>query len=88
MSWLPNAVSLYVGFIETTTREPLICECGHTESDQPYDDAWEFYSLEGFEGHAAHFEGFCRDLTELLASRAPRCPHCGKIGKVRYANGP
>jgi hypothetical protein len=78
----------------TTTREQLVCECGHKgylkcrESDQPYGKLWEFYSLEGFEGRSAHFEGFCRDLNELLASLAPKCPHCDEIGKVRYANGP
>lgn len=74
----------------TTTREPLICECGHTgylvcrENDQPYSAAWEEYSLEGFVGERAGLD-LGRTAAALLELLQPKCPACGRIGMVRYA---
>jgi hypothetical protein len=45
----------------TTTRQPLVCECGRIgalkcrENDAPFSSPWESYSLKGFEGGTADF---------------------------------
>jgi hypothetical protein len=73
-----------------TTRDPLVCECGYmgflkwNESEQPDGKLWESYSLEGFKGRDANFEGFCRNRKELLVWLQPKCPQCGKVAGVRF----
>jgi hypothetical protein len=73
-----------------TTRDPIVCECGYMgflkckENEQPDGKRWESYSLEGFKGRDANFEGFCRNRKELLVWLQPTCPQCGKVGGVRF----
>ena len=75
----------------TTTREPLICECGHKgflrlrENDQPFSGLWEDYSLEGFSGDSLTITTSADMPKDLLGYRKPTCPQCQKTGKVRYA---
>lgn len=73
-----------------TTRDPLICECGHTgavrcrENDQPYSSMWESYTLEGFEGGSFTLTSERERPPNLLDALAPRCPACGHSGRVRF----
>lgn len=75
----------------TTSREPLVCECGHTgflrckENDQPYSSLWESYSLEGFSGGSLTVTSYADMPKDLLGHLNPTCPQCQQTGKVRYA---
>jgi len=86
------AANPYIQQMSTVTRDPIVCECGHTgsvkcrENDQPYSTPWEAHSLEGFEGGTHH--GFVKNAVELLSKLNPTCPVCGQTGKVRYAQRP
>lgn len=75
----------------TTTRDTLMCECGHTgslkcrENDQPFSSLWEAYSLEGFDGGAITITSYKDRPADMLAALGPTCPNCKQTGKVRYA---
>lgn len=77
----------------TRTRDPIVCECGHTgnllcrENDQPYSSLWEEYSLEGFSGGGLTVTSYGQMPKDLLGYLKPKCPECGQIGKVKYAKG-
>lgn len=78
--------------LTTTSRDKLVCECGHTgnlelrENDQPFSGLWESYSLEGFDGRGLSITSY-KDMPEdILAYMNPTCPKCGQTGKVTYAN--
>ena len=77
----------------TTTRDRIVCECGHEgfircrENEQPFSTMREEYALEGFDGGdldlvVTSANDFPKDL---LASLKPKCPECGRIGEVKYA---
>lgn len=74
----------------TTTRDPLVCECGHEgylklrENDQPFTSLWESYSLEGFNGGSLTITNSKDMPKNILAHLHPACPQCGEIGKVKY----
>jgi hypothetical protein len=78
--------------VATTTRDQLVCECGHEghlsckETDQPYGGLWESYRLEGFEGRGLVITNYKDMPKDLLAHLNPKCPACGQTGKVKYAN--
>lgn len=75
----------------TTSRDPLICECGHTgslklrENDAPFSALWEAYSLEGFDGESYIVTADNPHPPDLLKALSPKCPKCGQAGKVRFA---
>jgi hypothetical protein len=75
----------------TRTREPIVCECGHTgqlkcaENDQPYSKLWETYSLDGFAGGSITITNYKDMPADILSALAPNCPKCGQTGKVKYA---
>lgn len=76
----------------TTSRDKLICECGHEgflklrENDQPYSSLWEAYSLENFDGGSLTITNFKQMPKDILTHLGPRCPECGGTGKVTYAD--
>jgi hypothetical protein len=76
----------------TTSRDPIVCECGHegnlklTENDQPYSGLWEAYSLEGFDGGNLTISNSEDMPKDMLAHLKPTCPECGRSGKVKYKN--
>ncbi len=74
----------------TTSREKIMCECGHEgyvklrENDQPFSSLWESYSLEGFDG-GSFTETRDNKMTQgVLETLKPKCPKCGKVGKAHY----
>lgn len=75
----------------SSTRDELICECGHKgnvrcrENDAPFTSLWEEYSLEGFDGGTVTITGFGDRPADMLAALRPKCPNCNQINKVRYA---
>ena len=54
----------------TTSRDLIVCECGHEgnlklrENDQPYSSLWEAYSLEGFDGGSLTITNF-KDMPKI-----------------------
>ena len=76
----------------TTTRDPLVCECGHQgylrcrENNQPFSSLWESYTLEGFTGESLTITNYKDMPRDLLAYLKPKCPQCGCTGKVRRRN--
>jgi len=75
----------------TTTKDPIVCQCGHQgnlvcrENDQPFSGLWEEYSLEGFGGGSLTITSYREKPDDLLAALGPKCPQCGKIGGVKHA---
>jgi hypothetical protein len=74
----------------TTTRDKIVCECGHEgyitrrENDQPFSGLWEEYSLNGFDGNELTITSYKNMPKNLLAHLDPKCPECGSVGKVKY----
>jgi hypothetical protein len=79
--------------VTSTTRSPIICECGHqghlvcSENDQPFSKLWEDYSLGGFSGDELTITSYANKPKNMLAALKPKCPECGETGKVKYAKG-
>jgi hypothetical protein len=75
----------------TSTREPLVCDCGHKgqlkfrENDAPFSSLWESYSLEGFDGGKLTITSYKDRPADMSAALKPTCPNCKQTGKVRYA---
>lgn len=75
----------------TTSREPILCTCGHTgylklrENDQPYSGLREVYSLEGFAGGSVTITNANDAPEDVLKTLSPKCPMCGQAGAVRRA---
>jgi hypothetical protein len=71
----------------SSSRDALICECGHTgslrcrENDQPFSGLWEAYSLEGFSGGTLTITNYADLPKDLLATLQPTCPKCGQNRK-------
>lgn len=67
----------------TTSRDRLLCRCGHEgslklrENDQPFSGLHEAYSLEGFKGGSLLITSYKDMPDDLLAALAPVCPECG-----------
>jgi hypothetical protein len=75
----------------TTTRDRIVCDCGHEgilqcrENDQPFSAMWEAYTLEGFDRGGLVITKVTDAPNGALAALNPRCPACGQVGKVRHA---
>lgn len=77
--------------VTTTTREALICGCGHKgtllckENDAPFSALYEAYSLAGFKGGRIVVDNWSKMPADILAALQPICPECGRGDRITYA---
>jgi hypothetical protein len=88
MTELDEAMEEALGPRNETSRDALVCKCGHTghlvlkDRSSPYSCRLEF-SLEGFTGAAIAAISYDYTLGNILTALSPTCPKCGGTDTVR-----